>query len=72
MSAIISVVHAAGPAIRFNESDISMRSLQSVRAMALLMARVDPDTIRLLGRWRSDTTLHYLQTTEKIFTEGLS
>ena len=35
------------------------------------MERVDPDTIHLVGRWRSDTILHYLHTTAKSFTEGL-
>ena len=40
--------------------------------MALLMAWVDPDTIRLVGRWLSDTILRYLQTTANSFTEGLS
>ena len=40
--------------------------------MALLMARVDPYTIRLVGRWRSDTILRYLDTTAMSFTEGLS
>jgi hypothetical protein len=28
--------------------------------MALLCANVDPNTIRMLGRWRSDEMLHYL------------
>ena len=32
--------------------------------MDLLMARVDPDTIRVVGRWRSDMILRYLHTTE--------
>ena len=32
-------------------------------AMALHKARVDPDTIRIIGRWRSDTLLLYLHTT---------
>ena len=40
--------------------------------MALLMARVDTDTIRLVGRWRSDVMLRYLHTTAKSFTEGLA
>ena len=39
--------------------------------MALLMARVDPDTIRLVVRWLSNTILCYLHTTAKSFTEGL-
>ena len=36
------------------------------------MAWVDPDTIRLVGRWRSDTMIRYLHMTAKSFTEGLS
>ena len=40
--------------------------------MDLLMARVDPDTIRLVGRWCSYTMLRYLHMTAKSFTEGLS
>ena len=39
--------------------------------MYLLMARVDPDTIRVVGRWRSDMILRYLHTTENSVTEGL-
>jgi hypothetical protein len=40
--------------------DISIRSLRASGAMALLCAAVDPDIIRLLGRWRSDEMLRYL------------
>ena len=40
--------------------------------MALLMAQVDPYTIRLVGRWRRKTILCYLHTTENSFTKGLS
>ena len=40
--------------------------------MALLMDRVDPDTILLVGRWQSNIILRYLHTTSTIFTEGLS
>ena len=36
------------------------------------MARVDLDTIRLVGSWWGDTMLPYLHTTANIFTEGLS
>ena len=39
--------------------------------MYLLMARVEPDTIRVVGRWRSDMILRYLHTTENSVTEGL-
>jgi hypothetical protein len=41
-------------------TDISIRSLCASSAMALLCANVDPDTIRLFGRWRSNEMLHYL------------
>ena len=40
--------------------------------MDIIMAQVDPDTIRLVGRWQSDTILRYLHKRAKIFTEGLS
>ena len=40
--------------------------------MALLMAPVDLDTIRLVGRWRSNAMLRYLHTTAKKFTERLA
>jgi hypothetical protein len=40
--------------------DISIRSLRSSGAMALLCANVHPDKIWLLGRWRSDEMLRYL------------
>ena len=39
--------------------------------MALLMERVGPDTICLLGRWQSNTMLRYLHTTSKHFMDGL-
>ena len=46
--------------------------MRSDGAMDLLMAHVDTDMIRLVGRWRSDVMLRYLHTTEKTFTEGLA
>ena len=58
--------------IGFTKTDISTRYLLAGGSMALLMARVDSDTIRLVGRWRGNTMLCYLHTTEKSFTEGLS
>ena len=35
------------------------------------MAQVDPNTINLVGRWRSDKMICYLHTKAKSFTEGL-
>ena len=49
-----------------------MHSLRTGGGMDLLMLRVDPDTIRMLGRWRSNTMLCYLHTMAKRFTKGLS
>ncbi len=53
-------VHTMGPSLGFLDKDISARSLRAAGAMALLCAHVDSDTIRLLGRWRSDEMLRYL------------
>ena len=58
--------------IGFAEAEFSARSLRVGGGMDLFMARLDPDTIHLVGRWRSDTMLRYLHTTANSFTEGLS
>jgi hypothetical protein len=49
-----------GTTLGITASDISARSLRASGAMALLCAHVDHDTIRLIGRWRSDEMLWYL------------
>jgi hypothetical protein len=49
-----------GQAMGIHPTDISIRSLRSSGAKALLCADVNPDKIRLLGRWRSDEMLRYL------------
>jgi hypothetical protein len=49
-----------GDTLGITTSDISARSLRAGGAMALLCAHVDHDTIRLIGRWRSDEMLRYL------------
>jgi hypothetical protein len=54
--AAASLAHSTG----VRPTDISIRSLRSSGAMALLCAEVDSDRIRLLGRWRSDEMLRYL------------
>ena len=43
-----------------NPDNIAARSLRSSGAMALLLGGVDPDKIRILGRWRSDAMFRYL------------
>jgi len=49
-----------GPSVGFIAKDVSTCSLHAGGAMALLCADVDPDIIRLLGRWKSDTMFRYL------------
>jgi hypothetical protein len=51
---------ALGPTIGITAADVSIRSLRSSGAMALLCAAVNSDKIRLLGRWKSDEMLRYL------------
>jgi hypothetical protein len=53
-------VLALGADLGFTTKEVSARSLRAAGAMALLCAHVDSDTIRLLGRWRSDEMLRYL------------
>ena len=69
---IIANVRSAGPSNGFTKADISAHSLCLGGCMALHMAQVDPYTIRLVGRYRSDTIIHYLHMTAKSFTEVLS
>ena len=68
MSITRAVVLSAGPSIKFNQAYISAESLRAGGGMALLMARVDPDTICLVERWWSNKILQYLHTTANIFT----
>lgn len=53
-------VKILGPDLGFLESDVSARCLRAAGANALLLANVDTDIIRLIGRWRSDEMLRYL------------
>jgi hypothetical protein len=53
-------VTATGAHYGIMASNISVRSLRALGAMALLCAKVDTDMIRLLGRWRSDEMRCYL------------
>ena len=52
-----------GVDLGFLPCEVSARSLRAAGATALLVANVDPDVIRLLGRWRSDEMLRYLHLT---------
>jgi hypothetical protein len=52
--------HALRQTVGITAADISICSLCSSGAMALLCADVDPDKIQLLGQWRSNEMLRYL------------
>jgi hypothetical protein len=52
---------AIGPAnLGIKPAEIDARSLRAGGARALLCANVDPHSIQLLGRWKSDTMIRYL------------
>ena len=53
-------VRYLGADLGFLPSEVSARSLRAAGATALLVANIDPDVIRLLGRWRSNEMLRYL------------
>lgn len=55
-----TAVALLGADLGFLPSEVSARSLRAAGANALLLARVDTDIIRLIGRWRSDEMLRYL------------
>jgi hypothetical protein len=57
---IREAVRSCGPDLGFLPAEVSARCLRAAGATALLLARVDPDVIRLIGRWRSDEMLRYL------------
>ena len=60
------------PQVGFIPEDVSARSMRAGSAMSLLMERDNTDTIRLVGRWRSDIMMRYLHLAAQTFTEGLA
>ena len=72
---ITSALRAAnkiiGPQVGFTPYDVSTRSMRAGGTMAPLMACVNTAAILLVGRWRSDAMLRYLQKTAQTFTAGL-
>jgi hypothetical protein len=55
-SAASQVYHITG----IPPAEITARSLRSGGATTLLCANIDPSTIQLIGRWKSDAMLKYL------------
>jgi hypothetical protein len=56
-STLRSSITALGPALGFVPTNVSAGSLCAAGAMALLCANIDPNTIQMLGHWRSDEML---------------
>ena len=57
---IRNAVTELGPTLGFLPHEVSARCLRAADTTALLLAQVDTDIIRLIGRWRSDEMLRYL------------
>ena len=57
---IRTAVSDLGPTLGFMPCDVSAQCLRAAGATALLLAQVDTDIIRLIGRWKSDEMLRYL------------
>ena len=56
----------------FHAHEIGSHSLRSGGAMTLHQAHVSNSTIKIIGRWRSDAFLIYLQGQVSTFTKGVS
>ena len=61
-----------GTDLGFLPEEVSARSLRAGGAMALLVSKVDPDMIQLLGRWRSDEMFRYLHLTAEPITKDFA
>jgi hypothetical protein len=59
-SCICELVTALGLDLGFLPSEVSAWCLRAAGATALHLAQVDPDVIRLIGRWHSDKMRWYL------------
>jgi hypothetical protein len=51
---------AAMPSLNYDSRDVTARSLRHGGAMALLLGGTDTDTVKLVGRWRSEAIFRYL------------
>ena len=56
----LAIMRVGSDTLDIAPSNVEARSLRAGGATALLCADIDTDTIRLLGRWKSDAMLRYL------------
>ena len=55
---LCAACHNTDEALGFQTKHIYDRSLQAGGAMDILLGNIDADTIRLIGRWRSEEMMH--------------
>ena len=72
MVVIPDTIRAACPYISFTKSDISVRSLCAGDSMSLLISKVEPENICLVGRLRSDTMIRYIHIVDTSFTTEMA
>jgi hypothetical protein len=68
----IGAVHDNLPAHGYTITRIGSHSIRSGGAMHLKLAGYDNDIIQKLGRWSSNTYLHYIQTQIGQLTAGVA
>ena len=69
---IFAIICADFPIIGFTKTNVNAQYLHAGSAMAILLEWFYTDTIRLVGRWQSNTVIRYLHITTNSFTQGLS
>ena len=69
--ALRSAVSLSELQVGFRTEDVSARSMHAWGSMALILAKVYTETIRLVGRWRSNEMMLYLHTSTNTFIEGM-
>ena len=70
---IKAAVRAIGrDSLGFGPDDVGTHSVRASLAMQLYLQDVPPHTIMLIGRWRSDAFLTYIEQQCREFTKGLS
>jgi hypothetical protein len=60
ITTVLRSAAAKYPELGYEDRDITARSLRTTGAMLMLLAGIDSDTRKLMGRWRSDAMFRYL------------
>ena len=69
---VCDTVDLLGINIGFMSGNVSARSLQTASKMALLIGKVDPDIIQILGRWQLDKMFCYLHLLTETITKDFA